>query len=86
MFFPCVYPGICSIKYISTVDLGTLNTFDGTDPKVNTQCPEHDFFPCVYFGETDGSFNERYANLIIRQQIFYLIPLGVKVVKVDDKN
>ena len=31
---------------VFTVVLGTLNTFDGTDPKVD-RVKEHDFFPCV---------------------------------------
>ena len=31
--------GICSVKYF-TVDLGTLNTFDGTDPKVDSVKPK----------------------------------------------
>ena len=33
---------------VFTVDLGTLNTFDGTDPKVDSVKPEHNFFPCAF--------------------------------------
>ena len=54
-FYP-IDLGICSIKCF-TVDLGTLNTFDGTEPKVDSVKPKvrkRDFFPCVE--KADRSF------------------------------
>ena len=57
--------GICSIKCF-TVDLGTLATFDGTDPKVGRVKPKvrNTIFSPVYI--LAKPFNRRYANQIVR--------------------
>ena len=77
-FYPTDF-GICSIKCF-TIHLGTLTTFDGTDPKVDRVKPKVRNTICspVYI-----LGNHSTDDMQIKLQIYYLIPLGVKL---DDKN